>query len=267
MEHLKRRIYSILEPTYGSGTPPPLKDLFSKFIVALIALNITAVILSTVEPIEQKFSRQFHVFEFFSVVIFTIEYLFRIWTCTINSKYRHPILGRIRFALTPLAIIDLLAILPFFVPLIISCDLRFLRALRLFRILRLFKLGRYSDALKTVGNVFYAKRGELLITVFIIGILLILSSSLIYYAEREAQPERFSSIPSSVWWSVVTLTTVGYGDVFPMTATGKLFGAVISFLGIGLFALPAGILGAGFLEELRKKKSGSRCPHCGGLLE
>ena len=267
MGHLKSRIHSILEPAYNQDPEISRKDWFGKFIVALIILNISAVILSTVEPIGQKFSRQFHFFEIFSVIIFTVEYLLRIWTVTVISKYRHPILGRARFMTTPLAVVDLLAILPFYIPMLIACDLRFLRALRLFRILRLLKLGRYSDSLKTVGNVFSAKRGELMITVFIIGILLILSSSLIYYAEREAQPEQFSSIPSSVWWSVVTLTTVGYGDVFPVTTTGKVFGAVISFLGIGLFALPAGILGAGFLEELRKKKGGSKCPHCGGLLE
>ncbi|MGB8953401.1 MAG: ion transporter [Candidatus Aminicenantales bacterium] len=242
MSKLKKSVYSILEPTFNEGQSIQKKDWFGKFIIALIVLNIAAVILSTVERLEQQYSSCFFYFEVFSVIIFTIEYFFRLWSCTVNVKYSHPVIGRIKFAITPLAVIDFLAILPFYLPMFIPFDLRFLRALRLFRILRLFKMGRYSIALKTVGNVFSAKRGELLITVFIIGILLILSSSLIYYAERDAQPESFSSIPASVWWSVVTLTTVGYGDVYPMTSTGKLFGAVISFLGIGLFALPAGIL-------------------------
>jgi len=141
--------------------------------------------------------------------------------------------------------------------------------LRLFRLFRLFKLGRYSKSLRTIGNVVYARRGELLVTGFLIFVLLIISSSLLYYAERDAQPDKFSSIPASLWWSVVTLTTVGYGDVFPITPLGKIFGSVISFLGIGLFALPAGILGGGFLEEVKKSKlcKPKVCPHCGGTIE
>jgi voltage-gated potassium channel len=268
MKNVRRHIYALVEPVSYEDTSKQKLDWFDFFIVGLIVANIIAVILGSVERIENKYRNPLYLFELVSVVIFTIEYVLRIWACPENPKYRAPLWGRIRYALTPLLIIDLLAFLPFYLPMVVVVDLRFLRALRLFRIFRLFKLGRYSESLKSVSNVVSAKRGELFITIFLIFILLLVSSSLLYYAEREAQPEKFSSIPASMWWGVVTLTTVGYGDVFPITTLGKIFGSIISFLGIGLFALPAGILSAGFLEEMRKKRTkNKKCPHCGHSLE
>ena len=172
-------------------------------------------------------------------------------------------LGRIRFALQPLQIIDLLAILPFYLP-FIGIDLRFLRAVQLFRLFRLLKMGRYSQSLTTLTNVIKSKKEELSITLFAGFILLIIASSLIYLVENEAQPEAFHSIPNSMWWGVVTLTTVGYGDVYPKTALGKIIGACIALLGIGLFALPAGIIASGFASEIQKKETEIKvCPHCG----
>lgn len=198
------------------------------------------------------------------MVIFTIEYILRIWSCTVNASFKNLILGRIRFALTPLMIVDLLAILPFYLPMIISLDLRFLRVLRLIRIFRMFKLTRYSESLKMFGRVLKAKKEELLITGFMILILLIVSSSLMYFVESEVQPQTFSSIPNAMWWGVATLTTVGYGDVYPITPAGKFLGAIIALLGIGMFALPAGLLASGFVEEIQKKRSKPIiCPHCG----
>jgi len=150
----------------------------------------------------------------------------------------------------------------------IPFDLRFIRAIRLIRLFRLFKLGRYSVAIKLFGRVLKGKREELFITAFAIFILLTISSSLLYYVEHKAQPEVFSSIPAAMWWGVATLTTVGYGDIYPITSLGKFLGAIISLLGIGLFAMPAGILSAGFIEEIRKKKETAKtCPHCGEKLD
>ncbi len=265
MNRIRRKVYALVETVSYDDISTQKIDWFDRLIVGLIFINIIAVILGSISSIERKFARALQIFEFASVIIFTIEYLFRIYACPENPKYSGPIRGRVRFALTPLLLIDLLAILPFYIPLLLPVDLRFLRAMRLFRVFRFFKLGRYSRSLKAIGNVLSSKRGELLITLFLIFILLIVSSSLLYYAERDAQPDKFSSIPGSMWWSVVTLTTVGYGDVFPITPLGKFFGAIISFLGIGLFALPAGILGAGFLEEMRKPacNEARKCPHCG----
>ncbi|MBN1938108.1 MAG: ion transporter [Candidatus Aminicenantes bacterium] len=266
---MKSRVYAAIETDASTGKGSKRPHAFNVFIIALILLNIAAVMISSVASVEKRYSGLFRLFEIFSVVVFSIEYALRIWICTENPKYRHPLWGRLRFAVSPMAIIDLAAVFPFYVPMLIRADLRFLRVLRLFRLFRVLKLGRYSRSLRLVGDVVSSRRGELAVTVFLILILLILSSSLLYFAEVDVQPEKFSSIPASLWWGVVTLTTVGYGDVIPMTPVGKIISSIISFLGVGLFALPAGILGAGFLEEIRKNKSPKErtCPHCGKSLD
>lgn len=169
--------------------------------------------------------------------------------------------------LTPLALIDLFAFLPFYIPMIIPFDLRFLRGFRLLRLIRVLKIGRYSEVVKLFGRVFKAKIAELMTAISLIFVLLIISSSLLYYVEREAQPDKFSSIPQAMWWGVVTLTTVGYGDIYPITTMGKIMASVISLLGIGLFALPTGILSAGFVEEIKKKVKVKKCQHCGAELD
>lgn len=258
---IKNRIYEILEVAAPSDLPSRIFDIF---IMTLISLNITATVLETVKSLSSLYMIFFRSFEIFSVLIFTIEYVLRIWSCSINIKYENPILGRIRFALTPLIIIDLLAILPFYLPMLIPFDLRFLRILRLIRIFRVFKMGRYSQAFRMIANVIKAKQEELLITIFVVIVLLIIASSLMYLIENKIQPEIFSSVPKAMWWGVATLTTVGYGDIYPLTPLGKFLGAIISLLGIGLFALPAGFLASGFSEEIKnRKKKQIFCPHCG----
>jgi voltage-gated potassium channel len=251
MGKIKRRFYEILEVASPGDKPSRIFDIF---IISLIFLNVVAIILETIEKLSLQFSAFFRIFEIFSVIIFTIEYVSRVWSSTENPKHKKPIAGRVRFILTPLALVDLFAILPFYLPMFIPFDLRFLRAIRLIRIFRLFKMGRYSESMKLFGKVFKAKKEELFIAVFAVFILLTISSSLLYYVEHDAQPQAFSSIPSAMWWGVATLATVGYGDVYPITPLGKFFGAIISLLGIGMFALPAGILSAGFVEEIRKRR-------------
>lgn len=157
-----------------------------------------------------------------------------------------------------------MAILPFYLPLFMIYDLRFIRILRLLRLFRFFKLGRYLNASKVIGNVFRSKKEELVLSFVITFFLVIVASSVMYYAEHDAQPEKFSSIPETMWWSVATLTTVGYGDEYPITSLGKFLTACISILGIGMFALPAGILASGFSDEFKKMKGEKNfCPHCG----
>jgi voltage-gated potassium channel len=242
----------------------PKLDPFDVFIIILIAINIFAVIVETVESIYASAYQLFRYFETFSVIVFTIEYILRLWTCTLNEKYKNRLTGRIKFIITPLALVDLFAFLPFYVPMIIPFDLRFLRGFRLLRLIRILKIGRYSEAARLFGQVLNTKKAELLTAVFVIFILLIISSSLLYYVEREAQPNKFSSIPQAMWWGVVTLTTVGYGDIYPVTPLGKFLSSIISLLGIGLFAMPTGILSAGFIEQIRtKKNSRKKCPYCG----
>ncbi len=230
---------------------------FDTFIMALILLNVAAVILETVESIHLRYGDFFDYFEIFSVIVFSIEYLIRVWACTAIEKYRHPVWGRLKYMMSIEAIIDLLAIIPFYLPIVLSnADGRMIRILRLLRLFRLFKLGRYSMAFGLVTDVIRKRKEELVVTLTLLVILLIFASTLMYYIENEPGREGFESIPETMWWGVATLTTVGYGDVYPITPLGKLLGAVIAILGVGLFALPAGIIAAGFESELsvRKKK-------------
>lgn len=255
---LKQRTYEILNLSREKGDLSWWVDML---LITLISLNALALILETVEPIYQQHAVFFYYFELVSVIIFSVEYVLRVWSANAAPAYRKPFTGNLRYALTPLALIDLLAVLPFYLPLL-GFDFRIARTLRLFRLLRLFKISRYTKALHHISTVFRDKREELGISLTFTTLLLLLASTLMYYAEHEAQPEAFSSIPETMWWGIATLTTVGYGDVYPVTALGKLLGGVIAVIGIGLFALPTGILASGFSEELSKKEE-TACPHCG----
>jgi voltage-gated potassium channel len=265
MQSFKHRVHLLLDPGDG-GTKAD--KVVNSFLVGLIIVNTTAVILETVESIYNTYRLIFNWIEIFSVVVFSIEYILRVWSCTEREKYRHPFFGRIKYILSAGALIDLLAVMPFYVPLLTSLDLRFIRILRLFRFFRFFKLGRYLNASKIIGNVFKSKKEELVLSFVITMFLIIIASTVMYYAEHDAQPDKFTSIPETMWWSVATLTTVGYGDEYPITGIGKFLTACISILGIGMFALPAGILASGFSDEVKKFKTGAHCcPHCGGNLD
>lgn len=180
---LKRRTYEILDIASLGDVQSRVFDIF---IVALIFINVVAVVLETIQSLSNQFSQLFEIIEIFSVIIFTLEYILRVWSSTENPKYRNPITGRFKFTLTPLALVDLLAVLPFYLPLLIPFDLRFIRAVRLIRLFRLFKMGRYSESLKLFGRVLKSKKEELFIAIFAVFILLIISSSLLYYVETEA---------------------------------------------------------------------------------
>ena len=265
VEVVKARVFKLLEFDLTEDRTGKAVDWF---LITLIVLNIVVVILETEARIAARYADALRAFEVFSVAVFTLEYVLRLWSCTVNSQFKHPIQGRIKFALTPLALVDLLVILPFYLPLAFALDLRAFRVLRLSRLLRIFKMGRYSESLQTFGNVIRAKKEEVSVTLFIGFIMLILSSSLMYFVEHDAQPDKFPSIPGTLWWGVMTLTTVGYGDVYPITSAGKLLGALTAVLGIGLFVLPAGVLASGFTEELQRRKLGKRtCPHCGNEID
>lgn len=234
--------------------------------MALILLSIVAIVLQTVDPVAARYGTVFTHFERVTVAVFTLEYLGRLWSITTAEKYRHPVTGRLRYAATPYMLIDLLAILPFYLGGVV--DLRFIRVLRLLRVFRVMKVARYSNALQTIGAVLRKKRPDLVITVVVTSMLLVLTSSAMYYVEHAAQPDVFSSIPATFWWGFVTLTTVGYGDVFPVTPLGRVLAGLSAFLGVGLFALPASILASGFIEEATKPddEEWDYCPHCGEAL-
>jgi voltage-gated potassium channel len=259
---VKKRLYEILEPATNHDRASRAFDLF---IITLITLNVLAIIMATVERFSARYFPYFQAFEVFSVVIFTIEYILRIWTCDSDPKYRGTLMGRVRFIFTPLALIDLMAILPFYLPMLIPLDLRYIRIVRLFRFFRLLKTVRYSESLNTLCRVLKSKKEELVITLSACLMLLVIASSLIWAFENNAQPDKFGSIPAALWWGVVTLTTVGYGDIYPVTTAGKVLSGIISLIGIGLIALPAGILASGFVEEIQKRRAETViiCPHCG----
>lgn len=259
---MKHRVFGLLEPGDDEGR------WLDIFIVCLIVLNVLAVMLETVEWIGSRFADLFDAFETFSVAVFTVEYILRVWSCTVDPRFSDPVRGRIRFMRSPLAVVDLLAFLPFYLPFVLP-DTRVLRAVRLFRLFRLMKLARYSESVDLFIDVLKLKKDELLLVLVSIMILLIVSSTLMYDVEHDAQPDKFSSIPAAMWWGLVTLATVGYGDIFPVTPAGKLIGSVVVLLGIGLFALPAGIIASGFSEvlQMRRERCEIVCPHCGRVIK
>lgn len=266
MAPLKYSFYCLLEDQTEAD---PRARWVRWFLVILIILNVGAVMLETMEEISEAYRHGFRIFEWGCVVIFTIEYVARIWVAT-EKTGSEGVRERLRAMVRPLMIVDLLAILPFYLPYLLPADLIFLRALRLMRLVRVLKLGRYSDSIRIFAAVIRIKKEQLAVAAFGMGILLIVSSSLMYYAEHQVQPAVFGSIPHSLWWAVVTLTTVGYGDAYPVTAAGRVLGGFISILGIAMFALPAGILSAGFVEYDERVKQRTRrrtCPKCGAHVD
>lgn len=253
--------YNIFAPRLGGR----LGAAFDWGIMGLIVINIIAVLLETVDPIAATYGRELYLIEVTSVAAFTIEYLAHVWSITETRAYANPIRGRIRFMCTPLMIVDLLAILPFYLAGVFVLDTRFLRGMRLVRVVRLLKIARYSESLRSLGNVFNSQKEKLIIAATMNLILLVVSSSVMYQLEHKAQPELFSSIPATLWWGAMTLTTVGYGDMYPVTRGGQVAGSLIAVFGIGLFALPASILAAGFIEDSQESND-DVCPHCGEKL-
>ncbi len=263
MRTLQSKLYEMLELSTGSRAG----RLANAMLVVLIIANVVAVTLHTVHPYAARYAREFRLFELVSVIVFSIEYILRMWVCTRDKKYGKPLTGRIKYFFSPLALIDLAAVLPFYLPMLIPIDLIFMRALRIMRLLRLLKLGRYSESIRTMGAVMNAKREELGVALAMSLILLLIASTLMYFIEGGAQPDVFSSIPAAMWWGVVTMTTVGYGDAFPITPAGKILSGIIAVLGIGLFILPASIIAGGYGEQIRERRGAQRaCPHCGKPL-
>ncbi|CAA9320747.1 MAG: Potassium voltage-gated channel subfamily KQT; possible potassium channel, VIC family [uncultured Cytophagales bacterium] len=257
----RRQVYEILKISDRKGT---LSHAFDVFLIVVILLNALALILETVERIYVPFRAFFQYFDLFSILFFTAEYGLRVWTIPEHPEYRHPVRGRLRFILSPLALVDLLAFLPYYLP-FMGVDLRFVRMLRIFRLFRVFRVSRYLKAFDLIRHVFRRKREELFISLVFVAFILVVTSCTMYFVEHEAQPKAFSSIPATMWWGVATLTTVGYGDMYPITPLGKFIGSLIAILGVGLVALPAGILASGFSEEMAKRtnRQDGLCPTCG----
>ena len=271
--NLKKQVFSIIQPAEKGNLASKIFDLF---IMVLIFITIASIFLVTFDfppQVEQELDR----IEKWAVIAFTAEYLLRIWTADLLYPELGPWRARVKYIFSGMAIIDLASILPYYLPMLIPINLVGIRAVRLVRVLRIFKLNRYSEALSSICEVFKKKMHEILAALFFVMLLLIIASLLIYYAEHDAQPDKFPNAFSGLWWAVATLTTVGYGDIYPITAMGRFLGAAIAIMGIGMVAVPTGILSAGFVEVLEKKNQhGDKdekseeppnfCPHCGKKL-
>ena len=253
----KNRIWEILELSKENDKH---SKYFDYFISGLILLNVVAIILETEKTLFIDYKAFFIYFELFSIFIFSVEYLLRFWSCVSVEVYKNPVIGRIKYLFSPMAIIDLIAIAPFYMTFFVA-DARMLRILRLLRLLRITKHFRYSKTFQIIISTIEKKKEELLSALLLMLCLLLVCSTGVYFAENEAQPEKFSSILASMWWAVATLTTVGYGDIFPITFLGKIFGSISAIFGVGLFAIPAGLLASGFSDE--SETGNNNCPHCG----
>ncbi|MDJ0941732.1 MAG: ion transporter [Woeseiaceae bacterium] len=249
-ETLRQAVFRMLETATDNDRVSKLVDIC---LITLIATSVIAVVLESVPALESRFADQFYWFEVLTVSVFSVEYLLRVW----SSVERHDeapgsnLASRLRFMVSFHAIVDLLAILPFYLltfGLFGTVDMRFLRA---FRLLRVLKLTRYSAALNMLIVTFNENGRALAASFLILVTIMLLAASGMYYFERAAQPEAFGSIPAAMWWAFATLTTVGYGDVTPITVGGKVFGAMITVVGIGMVALPTSILASGYSQQLK----------------
>ena len=243
---MRKRIFEIIQPDRGNSMA---SRIFDWTITALILVSVVIVFAVTFD-LSEDMQRALMCIEEVASVIFTIEYLLRILTADLLYPGKGALGSRIRYVLSPMAIIDLLAILPFWLPMLLPCSMLALRSLRLVRILRILKLNRYFDAIRSIGEVLTSKRRELIGSMFFVILLMLVSSLLMYSVEHDAQPEVFRNAFSGLWWAVATLTTVGYGDIYPVTVLGRILGALIAFSGIAALAIPTGIITAGLTERI-----------------
>jgi voltage-gated potassium channel len=263
---MKQKIYHLIEKgSHGSK----INLAFDYFIIFLIIFNVVALALDTLTGLSEQLRNTLRIFEVVSIGIFTLEFILRLYVSDITHPAKSKMASAKKFILSPFGIIDMLAILPFYIPFIIKVDLRFLRVLRLIRFFRVLKISRYNSTIKLIRDVLKEKRAEIGMTFFISVLLLLVSAFVMYSVENPVQPEKFPNIFASLWWAVATLTTVGYGDIYPITTLGKIISGVVSILGIGLIALPTGIISAGFIEKInpaKNEKKSNTCPHCGKEL-
>ena len=273
MRKFKTRVFQTIEPAEDGDV---VSKIFDIFIIGLIIVNICMVIAETFD-LSDAVKHVFSILEIVSVAVFTVEYALRVWTADLLRPELSPPKARLRYVFSFMALMDLLAILPFYVPYIIPVDLRVLRTLRVTRLLRLFKVNRYTSAIALIGKVFKKKASQLVVSMFIVGLLMLIASVLMYNIENAAQPNVFHNAFDALWWAIATLTTVGYGDIYPITAGGKILSSIIAILGIGLIAVPTGIISAGFMETIGSDDEDAEkpeqhdekcyCPYCGKRIE
>ncbi len=255
-KHFRQKLFHIL---HKPSPQNPWARYANYLLAALIVSNALFVAIETVPAIGQTYHVYFVVFEGLSTSIFALEYLARIWVCVEQGRYQRPIAGRIRYALSPLPILDLIVILTFWSPV----DLRFLRVARMVRLLKVLNLVHFEESLGRLGAALQRRKELLIVAVVMMVFCIYASAAILYQVEHGAQPDVFSSIPGTLWWAMTTLTTIGYGDMVPITGFGKLCAGLISVFGIGVFALPSAIVTAAIVEAGASDVSPARCHHCG----
>lgn len=264
---LKEKVFEVIQPAEDGKLASRIFDCIIMFLIAVSIFSIFAITFDLSENMTRHLRRIEHI----SIIVFTVEFLLRVWTSDLLFPGDTRLKALFKYLCMGMTVIDILAILPYYLPAIIPIDLLGLRVLRLIRILRVCKLTRYSEALASIADIFKSKSKDIIVSFLVVFLLLVVASLLIYYAEHDAQPESFQNAFSGLWWAVATLTTVGYGDIYPVTVMGRIIGAIIALLGIGMVAIPTGIISSGFIEHLRKKESSSEeityCPHCGKMLK
>jgi voltage-gated potassium channel Kch len=246
----RQKIHALVfESPYGGK----LKDFFDLFIGVWVLISVFAVVLETVASVSYLINIEFVILDTIAVAIFTIEFMMRIYAAVEEPGHRNPLTGRVKQFTNPSTFIDFLAILPFFLEALLHhvLDLRFLR---IFRLARLLKLTRGSDATATLFKVIKREWPVMSAAAFIMILLIVLTASLGYLFEHAAQPEKFENIPTAIYWAVITLASVGYGDISPITPIGRAMTVVMALLGIGIFAIPAGLLASAFSDQLHKER-------------
>lgn len=253
-----------LEVPSAGGKLPRLINLG---LMALILLNVVAVIAHTVPEIQQDVGPFLNLFGAASMAVFTLEYVVRLWVAPLQERFEHPFWGRVKMIFSPLMLVDLITLFPFYIPALAWLDLRFLRTLRLFHLSLTFKTVRQSESVKSIQHVLKSKKMDVFVTMFVALVVLVIGSCIMYFVEREAQPQSFGTIPQALWWGVITISTIGYGDIHPITPLGKMVGSLMALSAIGIIALPAGVLSSILAEEVRRLHHRRRhCPHCGQSL-
>ena len=241
---LQKRAYKHL---FSEGKEDEKQSPVTYILLALILFSIVMFAIETEPYLMERYEITINMINLIIAIIFAFEYTIRIWSCVEDPEYNKP-WGRLKFILTPMAIIDLIAFLPALILLGTSSSY-WLRILRVFRLLRIIKLGRYAAPFRICMAVLRKSWREVVVSVGAAFFFIFISAVLLYFAEGEVQPEKFGSVPRTLWWSVATLTTVGYGDVYPITSLGKLFAGMIALLGVSVVALPTGILASRFMAE------------------
>jgi len=261
----RQRLWQFLNSSLTEDGSPRQKwaKRFEYFCALLILVNVLADVLDSVPtfPFTEDNSPTFRVLERFSCVLFTVEYGLRAWSCPEAEEFQmigSELMRRVRFLTTVMPLIDLVVVAVFYLDIFMSSNaargFQSLRVIRTLRLVALLKMERQMQSFQSVFYVFSKRRHDLFATLFLAMVLLVIASTAMYYVETEAQPEQFSSIPATMWWSVTAMTTVGYGDIFPVTVPGKVLGSCVAFLGVGLFALPSGIISSGFVEVLEEAR-------------